>query len=358
MDVYHELQEKLNTHPAGAPERPEIFEILRILFTPEEAGLALHLAFTAKPVDAIAQKTGFSVDEVTTLCEQLADRGLVLSSTRAGKKTYGLLPLMPGIFEFPFMKTRHLDLDFDRLAQLWHQYYAAGWGQEFHSGKTSMSRIIPVRKAIPSASTVLPFEEVSHYIDKAECISVGDCACRVAAKRCNNPIEVCLGLDRFAEFLVERKMGRFITKEEALKILEETEEVGLVHLTSNTSDRIGFICSCCSCCCVALGVATRIKDAASHPVSNFYASVNVDDCNACGVCEDRCPAKAITVADVAVIDVPLCIGCGLCASACPTKAIDLIRKADSIEPPAGAKELALKAADERGRADAFLANLT
>jgi electron transport complex protein RnfB len=358
MDVYHKLREKLSSHPAGAPERPEIFEILRILFTPEEAGLAIHLAFTAKPVGDIAQKAGLSVEDVIALCEQLADKGLVLSRSRGDKKAYGLLPLMPGIFEFPFMKTRYLDLDFGRLAQLWHQYYDGGWGREFHSGETSMSRIIPVRKAIPSTSVVLPFEEVSGYIDKAGCISVGDCACRVAAKRCSNPIEVCLGLDGFAEFLVERKMGRFITKEEALKILEETEEVGLVHLTSNTSERIGFICSCCSCCCVALGVATRVKDAASHPVSNFYASVNVDDCNACGVCEDRCPAKAVTVGDVAVIDVPLCIGCGLCASACPTEAIDLIRKSDSIQPPAGTKELALKVAEERGRVDAFLANLT
>ena len=41
MDIYQKLREKLNAHPSGAPELPEIFEILRILFTPEEAELAL-----------------------------------------------------------------------------------------------------------------------------------------------------------------------------------------------------------------------------------------------------------------------------------------------------------------------------
>ncbi len=357
-DLYRGLREKLDSHPAAAPDRPEILEILHILFTPEEASVAIHLAFTLKPVEDIAHKTGLSVADVTDICERLADKGLILSRTRDGKKFYGLLPLMPGIFEFPFMKTKYLDFDFDRLARLWHQYYEAGWGREFHSGKTSMSRIIPVRRAITSTSTVLPFEEVANYINKAECISLGNCACRVAEKKCNNPIEVCLGFDSIARFLVERKMARFITKQEAFNILEVAEKAGLVHLTSNTADRIGFICNCCPCCCVALAVATRVKDASSHPISNFHALVNGEKCNLCAACEDRCPAKAIKMDDVAVVNVSLCIGCGLCVSVCATEAISLVRRADSTEPPAEARELALKAAQERGRLETFLANLT
>ena len=358
MDIYQKLREKLDSHPVGAPDRPEIFEILRILFTPEEAEIALYLPFVLSSPDDIARKAGLPVDNVSTLCEQLADKGLVLSRVHHDKKAYMLLPIMPGVFEYPFMKRRHLDLDFDRLAELWHRYYDIGWGHEVHGSKTSMSRVIPVQKAIPFAQNVLPFDEVARYIDKAECIAVGDCSCRVAEKKCDNPVEVCLGLDGGAKFLVERKMARFISKEEALRILEECEEAGLVHTTSNTSDRIGLICNCCPCCCVTLGAATRLRDAASHPVSSFYSSVSADDCSGCGVCEDRCPAEAITVGDVAIVDVVLCIGCGLCASACPTEAIALVRRADGTEPPAAARDLALKVAQEKGRTEAFLANLT
>lgn len=357
MDVYHKLQEKLNAHPAGAPNRPEIFEILRILFTPEEAGLALHLTFTPKPVDDIAQKVGLSTDEVTTLCEQLADKGLVLSHTHHDRNAYMLVPMIPGVFEYPIMKRKHLDLDFERLEQLWYQYYEAGWGHEFHGSKTNLLRVIPVRRAIPTTPNISPFEEVSCYIDKSEFIAVGDCACRVAAKKCNNPVEVCLALDSIAKLLVERRIARYITKEEALKILEQCEEAGLVHTTSNTSDKIGIICNCCPCCCFALGAVTRLKDTTSHPISNFYASVNAESCNACGICEDRCPVEAITVDDVAIVDVGLCIGCGLCASSCPEGAINLNRRGDSIELPAGPRELALKVAQEKGRLEAFLANL-
>jgi ferredoxin len=264
---------------------------------------------------------------------------------------------MPGVFEYPIMKRKHLDLDFERLTQLWVRYYDAAWGHELHASKTSMFRIIPVQKAIPSTQKVLPFEEASHYIDIADSIAVGDCACRVAQKKCDNPIEVCLSLDGAARLLVERKIARFITKQEALNILEETEKAGLVHLTVNATDKIGLICSCCPCCCVALGAITRLKDTTSHPMSNFYASVNVEDCNACGICEDRCPVKAINLDNVAIVDVHLCIGCGLCGSACPTGAISLNRRADSAEPPLQGKELALRVAQEKGRLDVFWANL-
>ena len=116
MDAYNELQQKLNTHPAGAPDRPEFLEILRMLFTAEEAELAVHLAFRPKRVDDIAEKTALSADVGTTLCEGLADKGLVFSTTRHGNKAYALQPLVPGIFEMPFMGRRHIDVDFDRLS--------------------------------------------------------------------------------------------------------------------------------------------------------------------------------------------------------------------------------------------------
>ena len=58
MDIYNKLQKKLNSHPSGAPDRPEFLEILRLLFTPEEAEFAVQLAFRPKRVGDIAQKAG------------------------------------------------------------------------------------------------------------------------------------------------------------------------------------------------------------------------------------------------------------------------------------------------------------
>lgn len=355
MSAYDKLREKLHTHSVGAPDSPEILEILQILFTPEEAGLALHLSFTLKPLNDVVQKAALSLDKVTALCEQMADKGVVLSSQ--DKKAYMLLPLMPGSFEFPIAKRKQLKLDFNRLAELWNQYYDSAMGHEMHGSKTNTLRIIPVQKAIPFIQKVLPFEEITYCVDQATCISVMDCACRVTQKKCNNPIETCFFFDGSARFLIERKIARSITKEECLKILDETEKAGLVHIVSNVSGKIAVLCNCCSCCCIALASITKLKDAASHPASNFFASVNKENCTACGVCEDICPIEAITVDNIAVVDVHHCIGCGLCASVCNNGAVELHRRADIMELPATIRELSLKVAQEKGRLDAFLVNL-
>jgi len=36
MHHYHKLQEKLDSHPIGAPRSEEFLEILKILFLPDE----------------------------------------------------------------------------------------------------------------------------------------------------------------------------------------------------------------------------------------------------------------------------------------------------------------------------------
>ena len=40
----------------------------------------------------------------------------------------------------------------------------------------------------------------------------------------------------------------FSSKEEALKIVKEAAEAGLVHVTMNKAHAGHFICNCCSCC--------------------------------------------------------------------------------------------------------------
>ena len=357
MDVYSKLRDKLNRHPVGVPELPEILEILRILFSASEAEFALTLGITPKPIEEIAAKANMKLDSAVSLGESLANKGLVLSYVKNDTRYYGLLPIMPGVFEYPFMKRKLLDLDFTKLARLWHDYYDKGFGQEYHGGKTSMSRVIAIKQSIDSKSSVLPFDDVSYYIEKANSIAVGDCSCRAAEKKCDNPIRTCLAFDSGASFLVERRISDFITKREAYRILEITEKAGLVHMTSNTANKLAFICNCCTCCCVTLGYLTRLKNPGSHPSSNFVAQADVELCNSCGACVERCPAKAVRIAGSIHIDTKLCIGCGLCASACQVEAVKLIRRPDSADPPADARALALRVAEEKGRLDAFLANL-
>jgi electron transport complex protein RnfB len=353
MDVYEQLRAKLDTHPMGAPERASILEILRILFTPEEAALALHLPFKPGRDSEIAAKAGLPVDEVVACCEAMADKGLVYAFEARGRHFYMLFPTAPGLFEFPFMKHGRLDLPFERLAELWEAYYADGWGAEMAGDVTHMARVIPIQETVHAQQTVLAYEEVAGYVERAKYISVQDCACRVSKKACEAPLDVCLAFNYGAKFLTERGMGRVIDRQEAMAVLDRARKEGLVHMTSNTLDEVEFVCNCCPCCCGLMGTVTRLGGAAANIASNFYAAVDRDACLACGTCEDSCPAEAIRVADVAWVDVERCIGCGLCAAHCPEGALALVRRETSREPAKDYAAWLVQVAAEKGRLEAF-----
>ena len=49
MEPYEKLRELLDAHPSGAPPSKAFDEILRVLFSPEEAALASHMTLTLRP---------------------------------------------------------------------------------------------------------------------------------------------------------------------------------------------------------------------------------------------------------------------------------------------------------------------
>ncbi|MDD2971234.1 MAG: 4Fe-4S binding protein [Lachnospiraceae bacterium] len=57
-----------------------------------------------------------------------------------------------------------------------------------------------------------------------------------------------------------------------------------------------------------------------------YASVNPNQCVACGECAYVCPRKAVSIQKgcYAKVDDTLCVGCGLCERCCPAGCITLI----------------------------------
>jgi ferredoxin len=84
--------------------------------------------------------------------------------------------------------------------------------------------------------------------------------------------------------------------------------------------------------------------------TNFYAEVIEEDCIACEDCVERCQMAAITMDDIARIDLERCIGCGLCVAACPNEAMVMRQKQTDAQyvPPANIVETYLNMAKERG----------
>lgn len=72
---------------------------------------------------------------------------------------------------------------------------------------------------------------------------------------------------------------------------------------------------------MGMGCAAREGKLAQH--SNAAPAVDPSGCVACGECGLVCPANAIDIGAVAVINDSLCIGCGHCIAACPEGTINV-----------------------------------
>jgi len=355
MNVYEELRQILDTHPSGAPKSEAFDEILKTLFTPEEAALAVCMSFRPKAAETIAEAASLSPDTARDMLESMCNRGVIFSRDKKGLRSYGLLPTIPGLFEFPFMRGETSPMH-EKLGRLWEEYHQEALGNAFSGNPSPAMRVVPVEKALASETHVHPYEDVARLIENTDYRALTNCACRASLKKCYAPLEVCMAFGDLGRFLVERGFSREISKEEAMRVLDISEEAGLVHTSNNSADRANLICNCCPCCCTILRGRTELGNLHAFATSAYEARISADDCTGCGICADeRCPMEAIEIkGDVAVLTPGKCIGCGLCVSGCLVDAIELVGR---DQPPAifdTAQEMGLKMAEEKGKLEAFI----
>ena len=358
MDIYEELRDHLDKMPTACPPAPEINQILKILFSEREAQVALGLGFKPSAANAVAEKTGVAEDEAKSCLEALADKGVVYSRKKDGQVGYSLLPVMPGLFEFPYMKGKH-DETIARLTPLWKEYLpkvTAALG----SPSTAVMRVVTVQEEVQSEPGILTFEMLFEMIDRAKVTGLVHCACRELEEECDRPREACMVFDDTWTFLVERGFGRYLSKEEMKEKLRELDAAGLVHQVNNSQDRLTLICNCCPCCCGLLKAYIEQGNKLLLLGSGFLPQNDGDACTGCAICADeRCPVKAIEMVDErASVAIEKCIGCGLCATGCPNEAMKMVKREDWPEPPETTTELGLRILKEKGKLERFLELMT
>lgn len=359
-DVYNRLAKHLSSLGMGYPLKEELIDILRENFTPLEAEAALALPtkvipFEPVPVTRLSPPLDIPREELKKILSNLAQRGLLFSKKlRGGRMGYALQQFGYGFPQTFFWKGVNTP-NAKKMAELIAKYSRSEQLQEAYGDtKTKAFRYIPASQSIePEKHAVFPFEMMEVVIQKVRVIAVVHCPCRATAhligkKRCDHPLENCIKYDELAEYLIEKGIGKEITKQEALDVIHRAEQAGLVHLVDNAREGIKHTCNCCGCCCWSVGTIRRRRVPRDVLMATYFLrETDREKCSGCGQCVEICPVNAIKIeGDFPVVDREWCIGCGVCAVPCPSSAIRLVRKSDAI-PPKDFRELHRQILKER-----------
>jgi len=346
--IYNQLREQMDQYSTGFPATDSGVElkILKKLFTEEDAEIYLDLSMMLESAEDFAARTSRPPEKTAVKLEDMAKRGLLFRHNKNGTKRYSAVPFVIGTYEFQLGR---MDKE---LAELTNTYmeeaFLTGMGNNIPPLRT-----IPVGKSVDIASKVATYEDAKAIVNGKDRIAVGNCICRtqqkLIGKGCDKPMEVCLLFGSHADYYVENNMGRYITSEEACKILDLCEEAGLVNQPANMVNP-GGMCNCCKDCCGVLRALNLLPNPGEMVHNRYWAVVDQDACTACESCLDRCQMDAIHIEDVATIDTSRCIGCGLCVTTCPMEAIQMGEKPEELQvpPPASGRELLAKTAEKRG----------
>jgi len=350
-DLFRQLQQRLDLYSMGFPATESGIElkILDYLFSEEDAVLFLALSHKLEAASAIASRLNQPPEKISAQLDDMAERGLLFRLRKADSTKYAAIPFVHGLFEF---QIKNLKRD---LAAMVKQYFEEAFNQTMQAGAEYFLRTIPVNQSIDVAHNVASYDDAVEILKSKPRIVVADCICRkskaMVEDGCGKTMEACFMFGSMGQYHLDRDMGREVSLDEAIEILAQCRDDGLVTQPA-TSRNPGGMCNCCGDCCGVLRALNRHPKPAELVISNYLAMVTAAECTGCETCLDRCQMNALSMngEGVAEVNKERCIGCGLCVTTCDTQAIRLIPKGENeiSVPPANTAEQMMLMAQKRG----------
>lgn len=321
----------------GPPLSDRLLEIVSHLFTPKEAGLAVHLPYyIPRSVNTIARRAKMPPGKAAALLNTMAERRVILSA----KRGYALLPLIPGMFEYLLMDGSDTPWH-RRYARLINALYATGYTSGYNTRPSPVIRNIPLQSTVEQKSRVVDADLMSRMIASHEHMAVLNvCQCRQSGLFSGDPCrrasaeDGCLVFGSFALSAVEAGTGQRVNREEMHAIVRERWKKNLVFMAANLEpSNPNAVCTCCGCCCHYIESINHYGGRVSLAHPHFLARVDEDLCTGCGLCARVCNTNAHGLQDsVHVFDPEKCIGCGLCVEVCRQRAI-IMEENPRYDPP-------------------------
>ena len=350
-DVYRALQERLDGFSVGFPptESGVEIKILKKLFSEDDAQTFLLMTQQLESPESFAARTGGEVKDAAAKLEDMAERGLLFRVKKDGESRYACIAFVHGVMEFQVMT---MDKE---LADLLEEYHHEAFFSAMSKSAAAFLRTVPVNRSVDFQHNVASYEDAAHIIRQQKKIVLVDCICRkqsnMVSEPCEKPLEVCYMFGSMGQFYLDRGIGRLVDQDEAVRVLLEAQEAGLVTQPA-TAQNPGGMCNCCGDCCGVLRALKKNPKPAEMVFSNHFAELDEAACTGCETCLDRCQMDAISMNDDAIAQINLdrCIGCGLCVTSCPAEALSLKPKADGElkAPPQGTRDQMIYMAQLRG----------
>jgi electron transport complex protein RnfB len=342
-DTFNELSAVV-----GAPGSKYFPRVLEAMMTLEEAQILLELK---KPTTAEDLAAKFNVDPKSLQAKlDGMEQRMIIRKVKDAYVTpnnvvafhHGSVGWMP-----EEMKARAYPLWGEFFYAEWRDIIVDGFEKRHRKGVPGAHRIVPAHKALKASNIppdqILWYEDMEQILKRSVRFSLMMCGCRGLWRKCDNPVDVCLKIEfptpggtRPVEQERLLKPPRDVSYEEALAVINDCEDRGLVHIPLNTS-HADLYCNCCDDCCMVINPLLHRGNV--HEIltpSRFRATVNEDLCSGCQTCVERCKFDAIEMRQVpgskklkSSVIKEHCLGCGACVVSCKQKALTL----ELVRPP-------------------------
>ncbi|MHB8869645.1 MAG: 4Fe-4S dicluster domain-containing protein [Thermoleophilia bacterium] len=283
-----------------------------------------------------ATQAGAAPEAVKPILDSLLERNLLFGgATAAGDPGYALLQAGFGFPQTFFWAGDESD-EAREMAGLVAKYANRHVLREMYGATpTKAYRYVPLDRTLSAdQQAVFPHHAMGPVLDRATSFAVAHCPCRMAVsmrgKGCDHSLEVCLKFDEMAEYVIDRGLGRRLTREEAAAVVRQAADEGLVHFVDNAAGDAKHNCNCCGDACWNVGTIRRRKIARDALMATYFLRITDDEaCTGCGICAEVCPVQTVAMeGGKPVVDREWCIGCGVCVARCAEAAAGLEPRAD------------------------------